>query len=318
MGKITIAEFDFANENNISKALLLLNKAFPEANFTRNWWDWKYKDTPFGKPLGWIAEVENYENLAGLRLLWPWSFYKNNEKKTIYQVCDAATDPKFYRQGIMTKITDIAAKQVEKNNSCLYGFPNPAKTFSYQTYHKLGAIDLGRIKWHVYPVNLNPFHLIKKVLQINRTSNKNIPRKYSIQNFNTEIITANNHIYATKWTNKIINWRFKKSPIQKYYFYERNNNVIIYKITNRKSFKEAQILLSSINSCDFIKQFSFFLKDYDFDLISYNALNTDMIKYFEKLMFSFKHKSFITYLKIDHANVINDKIRIELAEMDFT
>lgn len=316
MEKIDIVEFDFENEQDIDKALRVLKQAFPNGSFTKEWWNWKYRDTPFGKPLGWVAKIEGYDGFAGLRLLWPWVFHKDEKEITLYQTCDTATSPEFLRRGIMSKLTNRALKDVYQLNSFLYGFQNSAKTFSYQTYKKLGADDLGKVKWQIYPVNKNPYKLIKKLTYKEINQNCNLPMKYSIQNFMSDLKMEKN-VYSTKWTNEVITWRFKKNPFKKYYFYEIEGSVVFYKIVKRKNFTEAQILLSSINSNKFIKQFSSFLNKYDFDFITYNALNTNMNKYLDNLLLSFNYKSFMNYVKIDHNSICDGTMRLELAETDF-
>ena len=52
-----IREFDFDDAKLVTETIDLLKIVFANTEFTRSWWNWKYKDNPFGKSLGWYATL---------------------------------------------------------------------------------------------------------------------------------------------------------------------------------------------------------------------------------------------------------------------
>ena len=307
-----IHEFNFNKKEHITQAMQLLSKVFPSDNFTKEWWDWKYNRNPFGKPFGWFAKLPDKNNFIGIRLLWPWRFYLKEKSKLFYQALDTATDPNYGRIGIFSNLTRKAIKKMNALNLTIYNFPN---SNSYPAYIKLGWQDLAKQKWQYYPVSYIKIILhLFKIYNIN--SESNIPDKFKIENYNFSIVEKNNKLYHSKWNKKNIDWRFKNHPIYQYYYFNYNNEHIIYKINITKNMKVAQIIVTNIYHKKTLKKFIKLLTNYNIDLISYNGIGSYIGKILNTMPFCFKSKRKINYV-LKQQNTYQYNFKLELGDIDF-
>ena len=313
--KYDFKAFDFDGEKHITNALDILNKVFKEDCFTRSWWEWKYNQNPFGKPLGWYAQIPGENCFVGLRLLWPWQFYKNGESRLFYQAVDTATDPNHERLGIFSKLTKMAIDEVERQGCFIYNFPN---SNSYLGYKKLGWADIDRQSWYVEMVSLLKAPKVILKLLFKPAPTNLIDSSFLVQNNNINISNESD-FYCTQWNNEALQWRFGNHPRYKYYYFSFNEDKIIYKINNRKGLQEAQIVVTQLTRDDTLRQFKKLLAKFSVDFVSYNGLDGRVNAYFRNSMFSRQLVQTMNYvIKVtDSCKERGIKLRLELGEMDY-
>ncbi len=293
-----IEQLDFEDSNTIQMVLALLNESFPNANFDRAWWTWKYLQSPFGLPLGWGAKELVSNRIISVRILWRWKLCKGNKYKEAFQFIDSATDINYRGKGIYSLLTKKALEYIK--DSIIFDFPN---SNSAPINLKLGWTNFGNISWLVgvtYPIFLHSCNtrLIKMDNNISWKPESNSGHNY----------------YSTKWTSELLEWRFKKHPNNNIYcYFSLKNTVVIVRIDKIKCVKVARImyeenLMEEYNS--FIT--SLFKENVFFYL--YNAYNKDLYKKLKSKIGVFKIKrSFLFFGK----NISQDSIALDLSDTDF-
>lgn len=139
-----------AEEHDMEGVLRLLNEVFgaqQRSTYRRDerFWNWKYKENPFGKSLLSVAEVEN--KIVGVDNLWPWEFQYGDSLIRAVQSCDSAVDPDYRGQGVFTTLRTYGLERARMQNyELVFNYPN-ANSLSINL--SLGWHYLGRILWRV-------------------------------------------------------------------------------------------------------------------------------------------------------------------------
>jgi GNAT superfamily N-acetyltransferase len=312
--KYHITKIDFFDSVHTEQSLSLLKKVFIHGDFTPEWWRWKYRDNPFGEPLGWIAIASRSEKIIGIRLFWPWVFELNGEKKLFYQAVDTATDPDFQKKGIFSSLIKIALNDMFKRNVCIYNFPND---ISYPAYIKFKWNEIGNNSWVKIPIiSLSTFTKLN-IPNIRHGNTYSILSNYSVVNNNICIPSFQNY-FSTCWTNQIVQWRFGRNPYCKYYYYVTGNGQVIFKIRKVWKLNEAQLVVTNMKSPDFLGDVYDFFRRNCISLISFNALNSPFYNVMIKKCIKIKtsHKIRFVIKNCSKEDSIKN-IKLEPGEMDY-
>jgi len=139
-----------AEEGDREGVLRLLNEVFgaqQRSSYRRDerFWDWKYRESPFGKSLLTVAEVEN--KIVGVDNLWPWEFEYGESLIRAVQPCDSAVHPAFRGKGIFTSMRTFGLERARMQEyELVFNYPNQG---SLSVNLSLGWHYLGRIAWRV-------------------------------------------------------------------------------------------------------------------------------------------------------------------------
>ncbi len=306
-----VEEFDFNNNSKRDEVFTLLTKVFPYSNFNKNWWKWKYKNNIFGEPLAWVACEKNTNQIIGTRFLWPWKFKRGDETILAYQSLDSATDPSYFRKGIFSVLTSEAIIKSKQSNFLIYNFPG---SNSYSGYKKLGWNDLEKVSWLILPINALSF--AKQSFNIYSDNSSIIDENLITPSSDFEIL-VNNSFFSTNWDKDTIKWRFSEHPFYKYYYYDKTDKCI-FRISKRKKWIEAQLIVSDFRSKHSLMSFCNFLSKLGVSFLSINAYNNQTYKIAEKILYSFKHSSYINYVYYyQNKSNIEFNPKLELGDIDY-
>lgn len=211
--------FRLAKESDKDNILSLLNIVFNEqqrSNVERDdaFWEWKYKNNPFGQSLLIVVEFE--DKLVGVSNLWPWEFTCRGETLRALQPCDSAVHPEHRGKGLFTK-SRIEGVRIAKQQgfNFFFNFPNQNSLSAYLT---LGWHYMGRINWHVKI--LSPLKIIKGKFKESKSETLFIPDQFSIDVDVLNSISRRNQTF-----NSYLNinrrggyhrWRYVDHPTRKY------------------------------------------------------------------------------------------------------
>lgn len=105
---------------------------------------WKYFENPEGNVIAYTAKNENGK-MVGFWGIIPDAYYLNNDKTTVYHVCDSMTHPTYRRHGIFERLAGLACDELRQQGKLLAKvFPGPMAHSAYA--EKLGWMDFGRIR----------------------------------------------------------------------------------------------------------------------------------------------------------------------------
>ncbi|MBT9164154.1 MAG: hypothetical protein DDT22_00072 [candidate division WS2 bacterium] len=122
---------------DIDNLLSLYKEVWPNRGIDESYWNWKYRDNPFGKPLILVAVKD--EKIVGHEGLWPMPLSVDGINQLCYQSVDSMVHPDFRGRGIFNSL--IARSMEECSNSTcpiIFGFPNRS---SYKIYTKFGWLS---------------------------------------------------------------------------------------------------------------------------------------------------------------------------------
>lgn len=303
---------EYSNDD-IVNILELLNKNLKgqqHLNIKRdvNWWNWKYENNIFGKPIITVAEYKG--KIIACRPFWPWRLNIRGKIINCYQPVDSVVDKDFRGKGLFTKLTSNSLLEVSKKTDLIFNFPNEQ---SLGAYLNLGWSYVGKLEWYVK---------IKKVMRsckqlMNQTGYDSIKLqendKISEQKINQiREIYEFNGVFKTNITKEFLKWRYLQHPQLNYgmnLIIESKNKQFTYVfIINENDYGRELVVLDYFGSKDL---FINMLAELDVLSLRYNTSFISIIKkknVFEKeLMKRFyikqKRKNFVvlpTNLTLDN------------------
>lgn len=303
-----IKPFDFNNNELVSQAIELLNEDSSRQSHTKDFWEWRFENNPFGEPLGWYIRDTVSDKLACILLFWPWIFTrKDSPPKLFYQAINGKTSTSFKNKGLFFSLNKQAIDFFNEKKIYLYGFPNEQ---SLPSYKKLKWLISGPLNPVLVPIfNFLPEWKFKK--RFNNALNEN---ELKLKHDNGP--EAGSNLIQTNWSEEIIKWRFHKHPGKVYSIYAQKENIILYRIIKRSFFKEAKIVMSQLNSEFKMKDFKIHLKENKISLFTYIGLNTRLSDEINKLTFKFRIKKKLYFVHNYMKDQDKNNFRIELAESD--
>jgi len=137
------------NDEDRYQIINLLNRNFEKQQYLKinrdiEWWEWKYEKNIFGKPIIYVAELNN--RIIGVRPFWPWQLSMRDKKLTCFQPVDAVIEEEFRRQGLFTKLTKKFLFDNAENTDLVFNFSNKQ---SISGSLKLGWIFVDNLRWYV-------------------------------------------------------------------------------------------------------------------------------------------------------------------------
>jgi hypothetical protein len=225
--------------------LTLLNNVFTEQQRTsyirdQNYWQWKFQNSPFGKSIITVAEVNN--EIIGVDNLWPWELTIKGSVIKAAQPCDSVVHPDYRGRGIF-KLMRINGLNIAKANGfgLIFNFPNQN---SLKANLKLGSIYLGKIPWYVKIVD--PFKIMRGKISNEQSKPFAIDEKYKINiNQIRDLEKCFNKFDESIQINRkegFFEWRYLMRPNRKYGMIscEKNgkNTVALFTLNQRRSVLE--------------------------------------------------------------------------------
>ncbi|HPT21829.1 MAG TPA: GNAT family N-acetyltransferase [Bacteroidales bacterium] len=211
--------YRLATENDKEPVLNLLNEVFNDqqrSSFIRDerYWNWKFIDSPYGKAVLTVAELN--QEIIGVDNLWPWEFRFKDKILRAYQPCDSVVHSKFRGQGIFKNMRLHGLDNVRENSPAfLFNFPNSQ---SINANLSLGWYSLGQIPWQVKVIK--PISFLRGVFAERRTHpfRDNNSGSIDVEKL-AELVRVNINVDNFIRPNRkqgYFNWRYLQHPSRQY------------------------------------------------------------------------------------------------------
>lgn len=284
-----IASIDFTNTSIMMQSLALFHEVFKSDIFTPQWWKWKYLESPFGKAQGWCIIEKSTNKVVSIRIIWKWQLIKGSQLKDAYQMVDSVTAPDYRGCGFFKILTQQALSFIGTNT--IFNFPN---SNSAPLNAKLGWRELCNQPW-LLCVSFFSRHLNYRFGELKDVW------------FDNKLYTSSRGLecWQTHWTRKSLQWRFVEHPKFKYYYFNVDDSIIIYKIDKIKFIKIATIVYINNSTIKLYNSFSSFLFTKGIVAFRYNAYNNDDYYTLKRLKrcFSIK-KNFRYFVRNEESNIM--------------
>jgi N-acetylglutamate synthase-like GNAT family acetyltransferase len=213
-------EIRTATEHDVPLIVELLKKSLGEELMpkSREYWQWKHIDNPFGKsPV--ILAFEN-DILVGVRAFMRWQWKSSGQVFESVRAVDTATHPDYQGRGIFKKLT-LELLNYCANEGWHFVFNTPNSN-SKPGYLKMGWKEAGKLPisipiLHPVSVALNMSRLKQSVVKTNDTNQESF-----LQHPNLEELLKQNAVRCkdqiiTSHTVKSLQWRYQNVPVAKYF-----------------------------------------------------------------------------------------------------
>jgi hypothetical protein len=149
---VEIRRFD---SSDIDSIVSLLNDEY-KADFTRDWWKWKYEHNPsgFNGSEGDICVAESEGKIVAHYAILPAKFRFRSKILNIAQPVDAVTHPAYRGMGLFSTLARKALSQGRKRYRFVYAFPSEG---AYEGQLKLGFYDVSPLPVHIKILNYNSY-----------------------------------------------------------------------------------------------------------------------------------------------------------------
>ncbi len=309
--KIVIFPFDFSDEILIQKAINLLNEGTLKKKHTREFWDWRFANNPFGESYGWYAKDTITGDLAGILLWWPWKFNAGKQDGRFYQAINGKISEKYRHRKIFLRLNNTAIDFFQDLNAGLFGFPNEN---SYPGYQKLGWMTFTRINPFLIP--LSPVRTLLKFFLGNKEDADVLSVKPCINFRFKNLESQTGSFLTTLWNVQNLTWRFQNHPAHEYCYFNINDSLFIYRTKKRSRFIEAQVVFSDIVCKSDYQQLKKHLRKRGVDFLTYFGFNTLLNDILRKKIFKLTLKKNL-YFIVQNSDILQQgNIRLEMAETD--
>lgn len=245
-----------ADEADIPRVIELMRVALGEGKIprTREFFEWKHRQNPFGHSPMWVAEVGT--RLVGVRLFMPWQWrWQNGRIASAVRAVDTATHPEFQGKGIFKKLTLALVDQVKRDGvELIFNTPNDK---SRPGYLKMGWAAAGKAALWVRP-EVTPAALTRLVKQL--ASSAASPVDTPVESDATPLLAAfaeaeqnglleaaaapqGANRYATPKNAVYLRWRYARCPAATYHAASADPRraLAIYRARSRRGFRELSI-----------------------------------------------------------------------------
>ncbi|SDR69967.1 GNAT family N-acetyltransferase [Gramella sp. MAR_2010_147] len=249
-----------ASESDIDGILKVLKASLGEVSSkkTREVWNYKHINNPFGKSLVLIAIVDG--KIVGVRAFMRWQWQLGSGTYSCFRAVDTATDPNFQGRGIFKKLTLMALDLgVDEKSNFVFNTPNSQ---SRPGYIKMGWKIVGKV-----PVYISPYFNLNMNKPSNKIENGNISDDFLIKHKTNQIDTQK--LFTPKDANFLF-WRYRECPLQKYLIYENKNLFIAAYVKEHKHFKELRIseLIGDLSDKKIHKRVILWARNFDVNIIT--------------------------------------------------
>jgi len=276
--ELRIFNYDKDNEY-IESFLTSASLAHKLPKKSKEWFEWKFKDNPFGQTI--LACAFDKNKIVGCVAYGLQNF--NIKGKVIKGALSFETfvHPEYQGKGLFSNLLSVAEKKaIENNVALLLNFPNAnsLKGFQNNAWERIFVVEYWTKGKHPLVI---PLH-IKDIKHSFEPSPSNLDQLVKPVSFS--YYPSGN--LESEITYDYLMWRFFTYPIAEYHYFESSEYDAIVRIGKRGKIKEAQVLFVNIKQSD-----NFGLKsllknlehEIDYDLISFpisrnNRLRVELVK----------------------------------------
>jgi len=241
----------FAEDKDKDEIIYLLNDSFSDIQRTsqqrgEGYWNWKFRDNPFGKAILTVAEINN--RIIAINNLWPWEFNIRGSVLKALQPCDSVVHKDFRGKGIF-KMMRIHGLEIARAQDFkfMFNFPNENSLLANLS---LGWHFQGKIAWWVKV--LKPVKVLQGILSPGKTEPVIIDKKYYIDLNAVNHIAQKNISYdgflKINRTPGFHEWRYIKHPYRSYgmVLYDQGNKATAAIFTINQNGKNREMVIVDI------------------------------------------------------------------------
>lgn len=209
---------------------------------TKEVWEYKHVNNPFGRSLVLVAEEEG--EIIGVRAFMRWKWQYGSTSFSAFRAVDTATHPKHQGKGIFKKLTFKALEKGKINGDhFVFNTPNAQ---SKPGYLKMGWKEVGKVRTNIVPQS--PFRLIGKIGKEPDYGSTELERNLEplLESYNDKLV-QNKKLFTPK-SSKYLKWRYLNNEIQPYFVYNDENIFIASYLKDRGRFLELRISECIYNS----------------------------------------------------------------------
>jgi GNAT superfamily N-acetyltransferase len=198
----------------------LVRRSLGEARVprSREYWEWKHRDNPFGPSPCLVAEADG--RIVGLRAFMRWAWRAQDTIVPAVRAVDTATDAAWRGRGIFTRLTLALLEQMQQEGvAFVFNTPNQR---SRPGYLKMGWISLGRVSLWARPVRLG--RMARVLMPIGRSGREEedpaavvgapaaeLFQDPALPGFLASLAGADDR-FSTPWTRESAHWRYVAIP----------------------------------------------------------------------------------------------------------
>lgn len=227
-----------ATSKDLPEIISVLKASLGEVDLplSREIWNYKHLENPFGQSLVFIAEEEE-GRMAGVRAFMKWKWRKDAKEFTAYRAVDTATHPDFQGKGIFKKLTLKAVETgVDNGDNFVFNTPNDK---SKPGYLKMGWIETGKVKVALKPALKSFWMTSKKQVdyRVEKTSSASL--NPLCEYWNNEL-AKKDKVFTPK-SQEFLSWRYENNPLQRYHVFSSSSIYLAGYVKNRGRIKELRI-----------------------------------------------------------------------------
>ncbi len=215
--------------------LLQLSLGESKLKKTREIWDFKHNENPFGVSPVFLAEENTI--LVGVRAFMQWRWQLGEVVWTSYRAVDTGTHPDFQGRGIFKKLTLHALSYVMQLGDCfVFNTPNDQ---SRPGYLKMGWQEVAKIKVAILPISVFSLaYLFYKRKYGNSISEFQLDELCRIYNSNLQ---SKNVLFTPK-SAAYLKWRYEENPLQDYIVVSSPDYYVAMYVKKHRFFNELRVV----------------------------------------------------------------------------
>lgn len=282
MSEFTFRKIDY--NDDIPEVVELIKKNL-DSTITREFFNWKHYENPFGKSYGLLALNNN--QIVGLRMFMFWKFYNPVSKELVRAIrpVDTVTDINYRGKGMFKKLTLQGLEECQGSYDVVFNTPNEN---SRPGYNKMGWESLLKINHFKLGVvnRFKPqldFEEIKNFLPFENTK-------------------AFKDLYATHKSKDFFTWRYSSNDYRIAAF-EEPDCFLVYKVSKINGFLTVIIFEILGNRSFFTRMLrAVCRRNYAQLVYFYNSEEFESVKFIK----SFKRAKPVVVYKEDKLNIFKN------------
>lgn len=297
--------FNYSKHNHfIDSFLVSASLAHKQEKKSTDWFNWKFRDNPFGQAI--LACAEEDGEIVGCVAYGFQDFKKNGRTLKVVMSFETFVHPNFQGRGLFTNLIKFAEVTIkEQNVDLMLNFPN---SNSLRGFLKS---DWKQIESPKYRIKGNRiFKLLVSLKELKKgflPNESNLMQLKQFKDFKQSSIDGLYSVISTEY----LNWRFFSYPVSEYVVINNENYQSIIRMGKRGNLLEGQVLFLNITDEKAFRMSDFMKKckeKINYDLISFSITQSNPIhKRLKRSMFiKVPNKTNICYKIINH-NAITDE-----------
>lgn len=264
----------FTDESLIDSFLKSSSLAHKQEKKSKDWFNWKFRDNPFGESIMACAEVDN--KIVGCVAYGIQEFWLNGRKIKGVLSFETFVHPVYQGGGVFSKLIKLAEEAVKSNGiDLMINFPN---SNSLRGFIKGGWKPIDRPEYWIKGKNLLTIPLNIKNIRLGFKPNKSNINLLKTPN---EFVQNPEQLLTSVITLDYLKWRFFSYPVTEYIIIDTKEIYSVIRKGTRGNLREGQVLFIQVKNSDSYNMAGFIKdchKKANFDILSFSITKTNKIR----------------------------------------